>query len=389
VALLTNILPPYRVPFFNELARRVDLHVIVNALSTPDRSWTVDPAQLRFALRVEGGLTRANRRRGAAGITETRFQHLAQRTVPILRDLAPDIVVSAELGLRTAQAAWYARRRGIPCVLFWEGTAHTEAGISPARRLWRQTLLRGIDAAWVNGVESRDYLRSLGVAEPAISTDMTGVDTEYFRDSARAARAGRDERRAAFGLTGTVLAVSGSLTARKGTREFLQALERLLARPLPGPCSVLFIGDGEERGRVEAWARANRGMAVHVTGFRQLADLPSLYACADWCILPTLEDCWALATVEPMACGLPQVFSRYNGASADLIRYPGAGLLADPLDPEGFAEVLRAAIQTGPSPLANGVVEAVCTRYGSRALADRAARAIRQTLARRGFHQAA
>ena len=380
VALLTNILPPYRVAFFNELAQRVDLHVVVNALSTPDRSWSVDPRDVRFPLEVEGGLTRRTRRGGAGGVSEVRFQHLAQRTVPVLRRLAPDIVVSAELGLRTAQALWYCRRRGIPCLLFWEGTAHTEARISALRHAWRRGLVRGVSGAWVNGIESRDYLSGLGVPAARIVADMTGVDMQFFREAAALEQAGRGERRARLGLRGVVLAVSGSLSPRKGIPQFLAALDTLAARAAVPEFSVLFIGDGEQRSAVERWAGAHSRVPVHVTGFKQLHELPGYYVCADWCVLPTLEDCWALATVEPMACGLRQVFSRYNGASADLIRYSGAGLLADPLDREQFASVLEEAVRAPPQPLDAAVIEAVTRRYSSQSLAERAARALRATL---------
>ena len=38
VGVLTNILPPYRIGFYNELARLCDLHVVLDALSTPHGS---------------------------------------------------------------------------------------------------------------------------------------------------------------------------------------------------------------------------------------------------------------------------------------------------------------------------------------------------------------
>ncbi len=379
VALLTNILPPYRISFLNELAAMVDLTVIVNALTTPDRSWEVDATSLCFELKVEGGASRQYQRSGAAGHTERRTMHFATGTIPLLRAAHPQVIVSAELGLRTAQARAYASPRKIPVICFWEGTAHTESNASAARRLWRRSLLRGIDGAWTNGVESRAYLTSLGVSERVISTEMTGVDTGYFRAETGRLYAGRERRRSELGLHGVVLAYSGALSSRKGTSQYLQALSAV-ADSCSTPFSLLFVGDGDQRSLIEEWAAAHPGTGVRISGFQQLASLPAYYVCADWFVLPTLEDCWALATVEPIACGVPQIFSRYNGASADLIRYPGAGVMADPLDQHQFSDVLRQVIESGPRPIAPDIVSRVVDLYSPAQQARRAADSIAAVL---------
>src|SRR5262249_24507154 len=149
----------------------------------------------RFALRVEGGATARVVRKGASDHREARFVHLANRTLRTLRQLRPEVIVTGELGLRTAQAILYARWTRTPIVCYWEGTGHTEARLSTVRRLWRRWLLRHLDAAWVNGIESADYLVGLGVARAAITSSMTGVDTEFFWKAAHLAWPERAARR--------------------------------------------------------------------------------------------------------------------------------------------------------------------------------------------------
>jgi glycosyltransferase involved in cell wall biosynthesis len=379
VALLTNILPPYRISFLNELAGLVDLTVIVNALTTPDRSWKVDTSTLRFDLKVEGGASTRIKRAGAGDHREARYVHFATHTIPMLREARPQLIVSAELGLRTAQARLYARWRRIPVICFWEGTAHTEANTSAARRRWRAMLLRGIDAAWTNGVESRAYLAGIGVPEQIISSEMTGVDTHYFQSEARRLCQERERRRSELGLRGVVLAYSGSLSSRKGIAHYLQALTRM-TETCSGSFSLLFVGDGDQRPLIERWATVHPEVDVRITGFQQLDRLPGYYVCADWFVLPTLEDCWALATVEPIACGIPQVFSRYNGASADLIRYSGTGVLVDPIDTRQFSAVLQQVVEAGSCPVAPDVVSRVVDIYSPGQQARRAAQSIAAVL---------
>ncbi|MBM3892586.1 MAG: hypothetical protein FJ388_26000, partial [Verrucomicrobia bacterium] len=64
VVLLTNMLPPYRVEFFNELSRLCDLVVVADSLVIKTRSWEVNPAQFKFTCVVAGswGLTRELKR---------------------------------------------------------------------------------------------------------------------------------------------------------------------------------------------------------------------------------------------------------------------------------------------------------------------------------------
>ena len=89
-------------------------------------------------------------------------------------------------------------------------------------------------------------------------------------------------------------------------------------------------------------------------------------------MLPTLEDCWALATLEPLACGIPQLFSRYNGASADLAALPGSGLQVDPLNISDLSAGLQEALARGPRPVPESTVLRAVDHYDSEAQAGRA-----------------
>ena len=159
VCLLSNILPPYRIGFYNELARLTDLHVVLDSFSTPDREWKIDPASVQFRCIVSGNRHKAVLRPGAGYSAETRFFNLSKRTIPELRRIRPDIVIAAELGPRTIQAALYAFAHRIPLVCYWEGTPHTESRIPAWKSQVRRWLAARADAFWVNGMESAQYVR--------------------------------------------------------------------------------------------------------------------------------------------------------------------------------------------------------------------------------------
>jgi glycosyltransferase involved in cell wall biosynthesis len=372
VCLLTNILSPYRIEFFNELAQLCDLHVIFDTRTTPDRKWSVDSSAIKFSHEFANGWRLPVTRPGVGYANEQRYLELSNRTIPILSRLRPHAVVSAEMGLRTIQAALYSRIKGVPLVGFWEGTPHTESGASVVSNKIRRALASQASAFWVNGQESASYIHGLGVESKRIYQGMTGVDTSYFRSSAEALRETRLDHRAELGLNGTVLTFSGSFVPRKGIMSYLHALSRLRTLRPHQQFSVLFIGEGPLRADIERWAKTNQSVPVVITGFVQLVDLPRYYVCGDWFVLPTLEDCWPLATLEPLVCGLPQIFSIYNGATADLSIWPDTGITADPLDVEVFSAALAKAVDIGARPISHDVVTAVSDYYSPKALAARA-----------------
>ena len=111
---------------------------------------------------------------------------------------------------------------------------------------------------------------------------------------------------------------------------------RLPARPrcsaAPRSCMV---GDGPERGRVEALAR-EAGIAEHVEILGELDDVRGLLSVADAFLLPSAQESFGLAALEAMACGVPVVASRVGGLP-EVITDGLTGYLRDPDDHEGMA----------------------------------------------------
>src|SRR5215470_14004483 len=108
VALLTNMLAPYRVSFYRALGDLVDLTVLVDTLSESNRSWIVDRKQLGFQLIEQRNRVHEHTyRRTDLGFSEHASLHLSEKTFSWLRRLRPDVVVSLELGLRSFWSVLY------------------------------------------------------------------------------------------------------------------------------------------------------------------------------------------------------------------------------------------------------------------------------------------
>lgn len=168
---MTNAPAPYRTSFFNELAKNCRLLVVFDAKREADRDWWVDEKDFEFDWTVTGAVSL--RRRTLTGrLGDRRVLHLPLNTFAVLERFQPDVVISGELGARTAWAALFCRLRRRPLVVWWEGIPHSD-GTSPVRSLRRRLMLRGARRAWGNGVESARSLANYGLP-PELVTAYQG-----------------------------------------------------------------------------------------------------------------------------------------------------------------------------------------------------------------------
>jgi glycosyltransferase involved in cell wall biosynthesis len=164
-----------------------------------------------------------------------------------------------------------------------------------------------------------------------------GVQTELFRETARAAT------RARLGLTGPTLLSVGGLIARKRHHLTIAALASL-----PG-CTLLIAGEGPEHASLQALA-AERGVAnrVRLLGPVPHHDLPAYYSAADAMVLASSREGWANVLLESMACGTPVVASNIPG-NPEVVQTRAAGLIVGDNTADGIAAAVRDLLAAPPS----------------------------------------
>jgi hypothetical protein len=80
IALLTNFIPPYRIPVFQEIAGRVaSFRVLVSTLMEANRHWAVDFGRLEVV--VQRNLTLRRTWRHPSGFEETVYLHFPWDTL--------------------------------------------------------------------------------------------------------------------------------------------------------------------------------------------------------------------------------------------------------------------------------------------------------------------
>jgi glycosyltransferase involved in cell wall biosynthesis len=338
VALLTNILPHYRIPLLIALEKLVGgLRIFLSVRMERDRDWPVHWASLDVV--VQRSLSFTHNFRNVHGYRDSSQIHLPYDTLFQLRRYKPDVVVSGEFGTRTLMAAIYRLFAPNTALIVWATLSqHTEATRGRLRVMLRRWILSRADAAFVNGRSGAAYLRSLGFAGPTVTVPYVVDNAAFAVDS-----------RVSAGATRCLL-YSGQLIERKGLHYFLPILSRWCAdHP---DISVIFrlVGDGPDRNRIEQ-IELPANLKLELAGSVAPADLPDCYRTASIFAFPTLGDEWGTVVNEALCAGLPVLGSIYSQAVEELIHEGQNGWLFNPLNPSETYEAIDRALNTNAESL--------------------------------------
>jgi glycosyltransferase involved in cell wall biosynthesis len=342
VALVTNILPGYRVPVFRALAATPgwQLRIFLSEGSEQPANHGLDVEVVKgfsFERRIE------SRGRGAAAQVVT--AHLPWGLPGALLRFRPDVVISAELGWRTLLALALCRLLGARRVIW---SYHSKSSVTSAGRVLRvvrRWLLASAAAVIGMGRQARDALEAMGV-EPARIFDAPNA---HDHDAFLAARASvepeavRHTLSEGFGCRDRIALVAGRLVPVKGIAPLLGAWEQLPEK-VRDEWTLLFVGSGPLASMIEEASAAEPDGAIVNVPEVEHHELVDYYAASRLLIFASLADTWGLVVNEAFACGLPVLCSRHAGCADDLLRPGENGWIFDPTEPGEFVAALRQAL---------------------------------------------
>jgi glycosyltransferase involved in cell wall biosynthesis len=366
VAVVMNILAPYRIPVFERLAQfhGIELRLLLCADTEPDRRWTA-PGPLGFRSTV--GRTcrvRLGRRKPT---------YLYPGLLSAFQTEPADLVLCGSTGLLALAAMAGARRSGAKFGVWLEACAPMPTRttlIDRAMSSIRRLVLSSSDICIASSNSAVDALLRLGVDGARIALSPITVDVESFSRLLAAAHSAKP----ALTATPTVLHV-GALTRRKGVDLLLTAFAR--AQRVCRDSSLVLVGEGPEQPRLAAMVGCLGARNVVFARFKGGMELAAHYTTADVFALFSRADPFGLVVQEAALAGLPLVCSKYAGAAHDLVRDGANGFVIDPQEVETNAELLvrllededlrlsmgcrgqELAAQRGPSAAAEALSEAV------------------------------
>jgi UDP-glucose:(heptosyl)LPS alpha-1,3-glucosyltransferase len=184
----------------------------------------------------------------------------------------------------------------------------------------------------VNSGMVRDHAAKFyGIDSSRVHVIPNAIDRKRLDARDRATIRAQVRRECGFGPTDVVGAFVAMNYRLKGLDPLLHALARV---PTFQPLKILVAGSL----RVEPWRRlAHRlGIAARVSFNGPSADVRRVYFAADFHVHPTFYDPCSGVVLEALACGLPVITSRYNGA-AELVPPDAGFILDDPHDHSALA----------------------------------------------------
>ncbi len=356
LALLTNIIAPYRIPIFERLGETFDMIVLHSSLETNRSAWKHLPLQLRKCRsRRSWGVSIPFRQRLGNVVYEERYLHVNPGMfLDLFRD-KPDAIISGEMGFRTLAAACYALLSSKPLWISCEDTLHTQQHAS-WWKVWVRRWLARRNVRWITyGTTSTQYLASLGVPRERVLETQNCVDSSQFSPDGPSR----------FKVSPhPVLLSVGRLVALKGFDALFHAAANV--QKAGHTFSLLVVGEGPEEGNLRRLA-AHLGLRnIHFRPNQPPEVMAEVYRSADVFVFPTLRDVWGLAVSEAMWCGLPVLCSRFAGCADDLT--PSENRF-DPTNPDEFSEALTRAVQGKVSPPDRGRLRS-CDEVADTIIAD-------------------
>lgn len=329
LAILINIIAPYRIPVYTELAKTFDLTVMPTGRESNRGTW--DSLSLgEFGINVlrPWGFTLRIPRFSRGKLFDYRYLHINPGIFWALMRLRPDAAISIEMGFRSLATLLYCRLFRIPGTIWWGGTLHTEATVGRGKRLLRKLFAR-ITPKWISyGQTSTEYLQTLGIPGARVVQIQNCVDITLFQ---------QNQERSLDITPKPVLLHVGQLINRKGIDQFLKAAA--LVQDHGRDFSIVLVGDGPQREPLQSLAEELGLKNVHWIKGVKPSEMPAIYKSADCVVFPTLEDIWGLVANEAIASGVPVLVSKYAGCYPELA---DPGSVFDPLNLDDFEAALTA-----------------------------------------------
>jgi len=328
ILFIHNIMAPYRLPIFRQLAKTYDLKLLFTRITHTYRRWQIKEDDLEFNYIVSRGVDLFGAR-----IPFDLLYELAKNKydLVIVGESSVEMIPSCLISL------FFKLAKHTKIILMSERfeTRNTGVQYSLMKRAARTVfdaylrfLYTRCDAFVACSSKAADYLvRYAGIEENKIFESLQAifdVPQSPFKEVKPQGREGI-----------TILTVA-YLEDRKGIDKLILAFRTTNN----ADARLIIAGDGEVRQKLEAIAFGYDNIVF--MGYVDGAEKRNLYEAADIFVLPSLFETWGLVVNEAMHYGLPVIITDAMG-STDLI--DGNGIIVPAGDTDALAQALRRLIQ--------------------------------------------
>jgi glycosyltransferase involved in cell wall biosynthesis len=259
-------------------------------------------------------------------------------TISLLRNVVdrqrPDVIVTHSVKshfLLWRSQAW----RDYPWVAFHHGYTTTDLKMRVYNRLDRWSLPHARRLVTVCHAFAQQLADYTGVPRGQIVVQHNSV-----KPAPHAVVADVQSLRTQLGIVNDerIVLTVGRLSREKAHIDLLAAFKLLREIRPDISCKLIIVGEGPERERLEAAARAY-GLTDRVIFTGQIRDVQLFYAAADAFVLPSHSEGSPNAVLEAMAANLPIVATSVGGVP-EIVKNNESALLVPVQDPDAMAAAL-------------------------------------------------
>lgn len=325
VLFLTNYPSPYRVRFFDELGKRMDVTVLfadrIEDKKHRNAGWYVPSAGSFRSVQLQKTLT-------------VKSNSLCLEVTKWLKQPFDHIVVCGYSNPTVIYAMAWMRAHRIP---FW---MEVDGGLIREDAAWKHRIkscLVGSPTKWLStGRYTTDYLVHYGAKKEVVfeypfssltETDLQSCLTDAGEKELLRRELGMEESRCFLAI--------GQFIHRKGFDVLLKA-----AAALPEDAGIYIVG-GEPTEEYRNLHRELNLKNVHFLGFQSKETLVKYYKASDVFVLPTREDIWGLVVQEAMAYGLPVITTDRCVAGLELVENEVNGYIVPVGDAQALGEKMN------------------------------------------------
>ena len=302
VLFLTNIPSPYRVDFFNELGKYVDLTVIFEKKKSDERddSWT----KKKFIGFKSVFLK---------GLKITVNKALCFSVLNYLKDNQYDEIVCTNFATPTGMiAVEYMIRHKIP---YWvEGDGGFVAEKKRLRDCIKRRIFKHAKGLFSTSKSLDEYFKYYGAREKVYRYAFSSMKEQQILQNV-VSKEEKQKIREELNIQEEFVVISvGQFIRRKGFDLLIKA-----AAEFNNKVGFYFIGGipTDEYLLLQKELNVNN---VHYVGFKKTEELSRYYQAADVFAFPTREDIWGLVVNEALAYGLPTISTNKCGAALEMIQ---------------------------------------------------------------------
>lgn len=343
VLFLTNYPSPYRVQFFDELGKDMDVTVLFSERKE-DKTHRASDWYIQGEGRFQAvQLTRTAMVRGKDLCLDVVSWLKKDWDAIVLCGYASPTIMVAMNWLRCHRKPFYMEVDG--------GLVREE---SEAKYLFKKTLVSS--ATWwiSSGRETTKYLVHYGAKENRVfhypftslweKEILPQVPTDEEKQNLRRKLGMREEK---------ILLYVGRFDPKKGMDELLH-----VAKDLDENTGVYFVG-GEPTEEHSAFCREQNVTNAHFVGFTKKEGLADYYKAADALVLPTWSDVWGLVVNEAMAFGLPVITTDRCVAGMELVENGKTGYIVPIKNPEALKQSILKLLAADYRQMGVNALEAI------------------------------